>query len=392
MTRQSPYKPTLQPSRYKPVTRRSSSQDSFAQDPENDEELFMAKAEQFTVPLSELRKGVTSSRNRGVVTGGASSMFSEPSGRVLVEATPSQSDSSQNQQPSEAHPLYVETQIVEQMDSRGSDREDGSGGSDSEPSSSYRRFLKGERDPEPLEATQPSTQPDDFRIPAFSHEQSPFNSANSPFSLNPSHAAVASTSNAPQSGPRSLLNLVNPDLRYRYKAFEKVTSHAQPAGQTNLPNQQPLRTSARNRVQESFPVAESSLKRPIAPQKSTRPPPNARTTLIEQSSGSSPTPMDIVPDSEPLRGQSGGQSVPAIHNDTTMEPPPNQIVKRTVPDFEDEEEDVPLAAAVAKKPRGRPPKNPGNKGKGVAGNVIDMIAVSLLQSFSQCLVCICRKR
>lgn len=233
MTRFSPYKPPVQaPSRYKPPLRpiSPSSQDSFACDADDTEERFLAKSEKFAVPLSELdRQGSSPVRGPQNTTGGTStsSMYayptpgrkqhvpsSPPTGRVLVEATPSESSQSQD----EAHNVsnqWVETQPSEDPEPENQQRPsamqvDKSGDAngsdcDSEPSSSYKRLLRGEHDPSPP-VEMVATQVDDSDI--LEAETGPTSWGNKP-----------STGAGPSTGPRSLISMVAPGNRYRYRSY-----------------------------------------------------------------------------------------------------------------------------------------------------------------------------
>ncbi|KAH9483918.1 hypothetical protein JR316_0003396 [Psilocybe cubensis] len=389
VTRQSPYKPTLAASRYKPVQRRSSSEDSFAQDPELDEQLFIARSEKFNIPISELARNSSpepeaksppmfQSRSSGrmpQIRG-----MDSPHGRILVEATPSQSTSSQKSHHIEETQISEEPQYEDMLHNplTANRHVEDVGYQSSEHSSSYGEMAKEpEQELQPtqpstqlqLEQTQPSTQVEESDILA------PL-SVQSPFSINPSHAAGPSTVN---SGPRSLLALVNPGALYRYSAYRQDEKHLH------------------RRATGGWTVPEKDLhlQRATSPpnavsRRSNLPPPHAKRGFSDDAfAGSlSPEPMDvdIVPDSEPLRndvelssrrtrnsapGQpSANPGLPKSNQEPVkvadMCPPPEAKLHPVPAEDEDEDEDgVPLATVIAaKRPRGRPPKNPPSKGKG----------------------------
>ncbi|KAF8965254.1 hypothetical protein BDZ97DRAFT_1812840 [Flammula alnicola] len=357
-TRQSPYKPTLQTStRYKPPPRppsRTSSQDSFACDPENNEELFLAKSEQFAVPLSELGKGSSPVRDLDA-TGGTSgsSMYapysktsrqpvslSPPRGRVLVEATPSNSSGSQSQSQDDHRSVsqrMEETQF-------------GSGYESSEPSSSVFRFYAN-RGPEPapapvLEATQPSTQPEDSHLPEASTGRNPLSAVPSVIQSGP---AAASASNP--SGPRSLLSLVRPENRWRYRELGNALNAVPPAQSSNRQVDEPI-----PETQPSFP--EAPPPRRGFPSKSS--------TVPSAPSAHAPSlvPVDFMevkgaaaPSKPVLARTPVAASVQAGKKPIWTQYPRLRRRRR---------EDVPLAV-VAHRRRGRPPgRKNANKGKGKA--------------------------
>ncbi|KDR81687.1 hypothetical protein GALMADRAFT_239810 [Galerina marginata CBS 339.88] len=419
VTRQHPYKPALEaPTRYKPPPRpvsRSSSRDSFACDPDNTEEAFLTKSEKFAVPLSELGQGSSPVRDPGNATGGtSSSMFaysvptrqprapsSPPRGRVLVEATPSQSESSQSQSQSQNDrsnrtPQYEETQINEEPEPENQQGLDftlpdtdgnGSGYESSEPSSSYRRYLRGEPDPEPeptfaLAATQPSTQVDDSNF------------------VEPTTGPTSNPSNP--SGPRSLISLVPAAHRHRYENLvpptpivPTVPSNSRPANRLN--RQTPLLPSTGQDTQPSFPVErwESPMRPPslsgqshssLKPSPSRNPYPPQH---YSRGSSSRPMDMDVIPDSEPLRYESvvpvqkARVPSPAKHVQTPIiDTVKDSRIREFLADDvdiemalsgqdigseeeEEDEEDIPLAEAV-RKLKGPPGRKPANKGKGKA--------------------------
>ncbi|PPQ93283.1 hypothetical protein CVT25_015281 [Psilocybe cyanescens] len=410
VTRQSPYKPTVTASRYKPVRRRSSSEDSFAQDPELNEELFVARSEQLNIPISELVRESPPEHDARQVTVD-SSMFqyrtggrvphglgtASPHGRVLVEATPSASGSSQNES-QDMFEHFAETQITEEREygQRYNPISVGQGVNSnyqsSEDSSSYGRLSREGHDlhsePEQFEPTQPSTQLQlEETQPSTQLEDSGMlapHTVQSLFSLNPSHAAGASTSNTVP-GPRSLIGLVNPENRYRYRGLEADD----PSGQASNRAVQPSNNSLFP-ISEGYGTAASfPVQRIMAPANATagksNPSPTKRVPG-ESLRSLSPQPMDldVVPDSEPLRidtdpttrktrnttPQTRNPGKPKAnkgHLDVADMCPPPQLKVQPVPEEEEEEEeeeDIPLAATAAKRPRGRPPKNAPNKGKG----------------------------
>lgn len=267
MTRQSPHKPTALSTRYKPVHRpRSSSQDSFARDSDNnhEEKLLLATSEQFALPLSELGKGSSPTRDPSDATGvtSSSSMMdfprarrqpvtsSPPRGRILVEDTPSQSSGSPSQDEHRSISQRMEeSQLLDSVFSGNQQDFDapmdgdgnGSGYESSEPTSSAARFYREGAKANPvvhkaMEATQPSTQP------STQLEELHADSGTSHFKDIQSILSMPVTaSNHSGPGPRSLLSMVRPENRYRYREY----GHASNVAPQPPPGPPPLQAGSR---------------------------------------------------------------------------------------------------------------------------------------------------
>ena len=381
MTRQSPYKPTPQgPSRFnlpRPPSR-SSSQDSFACDPDNAQEAFLATSEKFVVPLSELGRDSSPLRGSPSAIGGISSrsMYlnstsgrrSPPSpsiGRVLVEATPSGSSQSQSQdEPPSFSQRLEETQLIDppgpenqqSVDDMAVDKDLG-GYESSEPSSSL--YRSGPREPEPeMQATQPSTQPEDSNmLDAAAHD------------LFSNIISTGGGTSHSKSGP-PLLSLVPPAQRHRY---------------ININNKTPLEPviPSAQETQPSFDVdialpPEKSIGHSLAASIL-----SSRRAFPGKPSLQPPSPAgfpDVVPDSEPMRNgfspakkATASSKTPIIahgkyHRSDDRDVEPDTAIKDLIGaagSMDDEDEDIPLAAVSRK--RGRPPsKKSTNKGKAKA--------------------------
>lgn len=343
-------KPTTRSSSLKPqVSRfnfyrrphsRSDSQDSFACDPsDKPEEQFLAKSDKFALPLSELAEHP--SPTRGPSNDTISSSYardSPPAGRVLVEATPSYSGSSLNDEPHIIQNLE-ETQLVEDprpenrqvLDEMTVDKE-GSGYESSEPSSSYHRFLDGDRDPD-MQPTQPSTQVDASTSNIFAEDAIPWSNIRS---------VPAS------SGPNSLMSMVDPRKRWRYV------------------NRDPPPPASK-----SFPPPNVSNSRNSPVRVRPRPP-----------SPVPPDTMDVVPDSEPVVEDNVGPIAPRVRRHAQDSPLPllnDSVVRESdahmevsdqlknitqqKEEEEDEEDEIPLAALARKAPHNQAHGKPSAKSK-----------------------------
>lgn len=336
----------------------------------------MAKSEKFVVPLSELGRDSSPLRGSPSAIGGISSrsMYlnstsgrrsprSPSIGRVLVEATPSGSSQSQSQdEPPSFSQRLEETQLVDPpgpenqqgVDDMAVDKDSG-GYESSEPSSSL--YRSGPREPEAeMEATQPSTQPEDSNmLDAAAHD------------LFSNIISTGGGTSHSKSGP-PLLSLVPPAQRHRY---------------ININNKAPLGPviPSAQETQPSFDVdialpPEKSIGHSLAASiLSSRRAFPAKLSLQPPSPAGFP---DIVPDSEPMRnGFSPAKKATAssktpifahgkyhksddIEPDTAIEDPIGAAGS-----MDDEDEDIPLAAVSRK--RGRPPgKKSANKGKAKA--------------------------
>lgn len=275
----SPYKPTPPPvSRYKQPPRppvRTESQDSFAYDPVGNEGRFIATAEQFAVPLSVLAKGSSPLRDSDT-SGGTSldSMYhrntrqparppppSPPRGRVLVEATPSQSTDSQQSQSQPAEPAEParksafqrlfpnEPEIQPSFESgnlghgRHAAYPHGDPGTTRRSASpvqihpdllATQSSLHDDPQTQPSHApveTQPSTQFDDSRAlePDIEEGATPFTLA---------QPVLHSTGATGASRPRSLLDMVPPQNQWRYRHYgdaQNSMPHDQPAPTPSIP-------------------------------------------------------------------------------------------------------------------------------------------------------------
>ncbi|KAF9535266.1 hypothetical protein CPB83DRAFT_779065 [Crepidotus variabilis] len=385
ITVMSTHKPST--SRHNPTRRPPSSPtgstDSFGE-PYKQDELSLARADKFNIPLSALGADSSPARegsNATNATGGTSHIsassyhgsrmpvnLSPPTGRVLVEATPSNSTQSQEYNQQNLSQQLEATQLVDEemppnqlaKESNMADKDGNTSGSDSEPTSSYRRFLGGDRGPPPeLEATQPSTQVHDSSADIFRDEEE-IPTSN-----------VRSAPNPSGGGGRSLLSMVSRENQYRYRREnfmdQQAVTPAQPSyrsGQTSNGGYQETQPSN----DPSFPpYASGNLQR-------TNPSSNASSsghapTRTRQRPGS-PMPldnMDFVPDSEPPAEQSPRKMVvsPAKprrqssppprakgrmlveNSDVEMAPPKQKGKAKAVARQEEgeEEEDVPLAVA-----------------------------------------------
>ncbi|KIM49330.1 hypothetical protein M413DRAFT_438515 [Hebeloma cylindrosporum] len=391
VTRQTPYNPTPQgPSRFhlpRPPSR-SSSQDSFACDPDNAQEAFLAKSEQFVVPLSELGRDFSSLRGSPSAIGGTSSrsMYvnstsgrpsprSPSTGRVLVEATPSGSSQSQSQdEPPGFSQRLQDTQLVDPPgpeNQRGTDDldmvvdKDFGGYESSEPSSSL--YRSGPREPEPeMEATQPSTQPEDSNmVDAEAHD------------LFSNIISTGGGTSHSKSGP-PLLTLVPPAQRHRYL---NITNN-RPLGPV-IPSAQETQPSFD--VDIEIPPGKSLGHSLAASIMSSRP------AFPVKPSPQPPSPVgfpDVVPDSEPMRKDFSpakkatktpivthekypGSDDQDVETDTAMK----DLIEAAGSMDDEDEEDIPLATVSRK--RGRPPgKKSANKGRAKASKQLVQEAVS----------------
>ncbi|KAF8163374.1 hypothetical protein B0H34DRAFT_764888 [Crassisporium funariophilum] len=419
VARQTPYK-IQTTSRYKQPARppsRTSSQDSFAADPSDDpQELFLAKSKLFAIPISELARNSSPTRDPRQATGGAfNAMFaysspsrqprtpsSPPQGKILVEATPSQSGSSQSVTDPSQHlsHQFEATQLADEpvvqnrpavvmavdKDKNG----DGSGYESSEPTSSFGRFLDGERDPEPeMQATQPSTQPDDSHMSTV--DVGP--STRGGWSTNPSAATGISTNN-PQSGPRSLVKMVRPENQWRYQKYNQpqqimpsIQSFKQPQFNPSLRSHIP--SSSGQETQPSFPdqmvaILPHSSNLPHVPSNMTPTRGFSKRVSPHVASPGLIDSMDVIPDSEPLR--------PELDFSSPKRPLTSKLISRSPPkgrkdnvrttahedvdmaeplaapqqeEEEEDEDDIPLAATTRGKGRFLPKRVDKGKGKAV---------------------------
>ncbi|KJA27104.1 hypothetical protein HYPSUDRAFT_35669 [Hypholoma sublateritium FD-334 SS-4] len=423
----SAYKPTPPPvSRYKQPPRppiRTSSQDSFAYDPADNEGRLIATAAQFAIPLSELARGSSPSRDFDT-SGGTSldSMYhhntrqqarppppSPPRGRVLVEATPSQSTDSQQSQPAEpaeparksafqrlfpndpgTHPAFESANLDRGWHAAYAHGDPGGPRRSASPVQIHPDLLATQSsvhdDPhsQPSHAqveTQPSTQFDDSRAPEPDIEEGA-----TPFSL--AQSVKRSTGATGASHRHSLLAMVAPQNQWRYRQYGNA--------QNSMPYEQPAPTPSipPSELQETQPSFEAPPPRRGFPVKSltatTAPSAPSLPSMIPVDS------MEVVPDSEPARrgiqaspkkaspkkpaavpqkaaqvhpaeGAAGKGKAVAVNEDSEMSAVDEE--PQRVADAEDEdEEEIPLAVvAAAPKKRGRPPgKKNANEGKGKA--------------------------
>lgn len=311
-----------------------SSQDSFAGDlSQNPEQQFLAIAEQFEVPLSELGRSVVSSGGSGRYTSPGYTTYSmashsrrdqrpySPEGRVLVAATPSNSVGSQSQRiEDESQMSYSIGRQPDDQDIITDGFDDASqqsqGSEISIPSSSYQRFLNGEKEDEParmFQATQPSTQPStqpftqpdadilehDALHKSRGGDSGPVGGSSNVHSDIHNHSAP---STLPQS--RNLLSLVNPKNKWRYQQYEnKAPGLPSQRGQTGASSTPGGNTNGvMDETQPSFDD-EPRMK----PMQRRFPKPPGFSKFAPKSSSRDRTPddpMDVVPDSEPLRGES----------------------------------------------------------------------------------------
>lgn len=324
-------------------TRFDFSQDSFAgpisQDPEKQ---FLATSGQFGVPISELER--VAERAEDIESNSAMFAYSlpqssdprpSPQGIVLVAATPSNSDGSQSQDiPSEdpprnaidsqdyeidhAQPPYENTMIVDGDGAQygyASSPHSTQGYESSAPSSSYARFLNGEPDPAPEpQATQPSTQPDNDGMTGSIETQLAWGP--SPSNTNPASAysdqynAISTSTTTRMTAPRNLLSLVDPRKLWKYQHYHNQVPRAQLASAGAPPVDEAHAVSLSEETQPSYEDEErAALQRRVLPASRTVTPPMAQREVL----GATPTrqqvqamtdPMDVIPDSEPLRGAS----------------------------------------------------------------------------------------
>jgi hypothetical protein len=346
---------------------RSDSQDSFACDLDNKpEEQYLARSDKFALPLSEL--GKHSSPVRAPSNATASSSYhkerSPPSGRILVEATPSHSGSSQHDEPLNISQQLEATQLVDdhgeviqlKNDAMTVDKDgNGSGYESSEPSSSYHRFLDGERTSEPqMQATQPSTQVDDSAAEPLPEDAIPWSNLRS--APHPSASSV----------PQSLLSMVAPENRWRYRQYLQPGSGAQANGGT-IPSTFGQASGSRDRrTPSSFPASPMGLSIPSGPNTTHKMRPR-----LPPPSPVRPDAMDIVPDSEPIAHEEELQtsklhpvlpvslhtSVNPLHRsknpmmrgsdmDVDLPEPTRRVALRREEEEEEDEDEVPLALLV----------------------------------------------
>jgi len=338
------------------LTSRSDSQDSFACDlDQKPEDQYAARSDKFALPLSAL--GKHSSPIRVSCNATASSSYhkdhSPPSGKILVEATPSHSGSSQPDEPLNLSQQLEATQLVDdhgevfrlKNDPVTVDKDgNASGYESSEPSSSYHRFLDGERTSEPQnQATQPSTQVEDSTVEPFPDDAIPWSNLRSA-----PHPSVSSA-------PHSLLSMVAPENRWRYRQYLGTGSGG--ANGMILPSTFGQTSGSRNRrTPSSFPASPVGLSIPSGPS-TTR-----HTHLgIRPPSPVLPDAMDIVPDSEPIAHEEDLQtSANSVHlskrpmsrdGDMDMDmdfPEPTRRLVHRREEEEEEEEEIPLASLAAK--------------------------------------------
>jgi len=334
---------------------RSDSQDSFACDlDQKPEDQYAARSDKFALPLSALGKHSSPIRVPSNTT--ASSSYhkdqSPPSGRILVEATPSHSGSSQQDEPLNLSQQLEATQLVDdhgdviqlKNDPVTVDKDgNASGYESSEPSSSYHRFLDGERTSEPQnQATQPSTQVEDSTAEAFPGDAIPWSNLRS--------APHPSASSA----PHSLLSMVAPENRWRYRQYLGTGSGGQASGIILPSTFGQTSGSSDRRTPSSFPASPIGLSIPSGPSitRATRP-------RIRLPSPVRPDAMDIVPDSEPIALEEVLQtSATSVHRskdpmsrDGDMDidfPEPTRGLDHRREEEEEEEEEIPLASLAAK--------------------------------------------
>jgi hypothetical protein len=235
--------------------------------------------------------------------------FLHPGGHILVAATPSNSDGSQSQPSQPFDDFHGHGQ---KDDYRGRVIADGGddiasqhstqGYESSFPSSSYERLLNGERDPDQddaqLQATQPCTQQD-------TQAESGAQTRTVDTDTTRDDVAFTNTTSTTNPHPRSLLSMVNPNHKHRYEKFQDGISGLPQRRNQNPPvHQQSL--YAPTPLQETQPAFEEEPPRRQFPKPT-------RSTAPQTSNTSSRTPtlllenndqMDVVPDSEPLRGDS----------------------------------------------------------------------------------------
>ncbi|KAF8636637.1 hypothetical protein AX17_003445 [Amanita inopinata Kibby_2008] len=316
---------TSVPRRIKPPSRprspSESSQDSFAVNGVDPERQFLASTKQFQVPLSELGRNTMSGPSNPSGSVGENSGSSlivyppltrssrashSPQGHVLVAATPSETGRSQEQEQHarQRHQSYNDG-IQGRVDSDKATVDDEINSQNSNSSSAPGSSLYEPHDQAQaadIQATQPSTQPDDTHTT---------NSPDPPWLLAAAKAVKQPTSgesSMPKSsvsdetksttGGRTLLSLINPRNQWRFQRCHNIMMEAQ-----NYHNQAENDTAQQNLVgQETRPSFEAQVVSQVDPPKPARQS-NSSPRIRREQYKAPPTvdAMDIVSDSEPSR-------------------------------------------------------------------------------------------
>jgi hypothetical protein len=222
--------------------------------PQDPAREFLASAKQFEVPLAELGRYIQGSQTDypeqpsfemflSKSRGRNSSRKPESStiGKVLVEATPSISGSSQSQ-PSQPSQIDIpDTDLYTNRQPDIYDYEPGVANVSQEsqnnsPSSSYERFLAGEPEPGEVQledenqATQPSTQPGNITDVSDADAQWGTGTDVHTSGANTSHnwiTPAALTTSTVASDPRALASMVNPNKKWRFTKYgqEQAAMH-----------------------------------------------------------------------------------------------------------------------------------------------------------------------
>ncbi|KAF5330425.1 hypothetical protein D9619_005443 [Psilocybe cf. subviscida] len=374
VTRQSPHKPGAMSTRHKPVPRpssRASSVDSFARDPEldNAEERLIANAEQFNIPISELGKG-SSRLDASDMSSGISNSFKIPAPAGVVLCPDSQESNQRSRSHEEEEPRSTtsdlqETQPFELEATQLEHDPSGNSYESSQAASDIAGFYKkkGMDDSgSSLEQTQLASEvEDEHEVRMVEQER---RAKNDLFSL----PATTFTSTSTGSG---LMSMVHSSVRSRYEGLQPM--------RTEDESSRPATSSLLVETQPSFPEApppKRSIPAPRLPLKKLAP----TSPAID--------PLDVVPDSEPPAPpepvkrqpqQAAGPSKPSPAYTTPLLKKKTDgkgasstkaavnalpvLPEEKILEDDSEGEGSPLAAVIAKRPRGKAPATANGKGK-----------------------------
>ncbi|PFH54280.1 hypothetical protein AMATHDRAFT_53168 [Amanita thiersii Skay4041] len=315
------------------------SQTSFGVDTTDLERRFLASAPQFQVPLSEL-----------VDRRSLSPVVRKPQGRILVSATPS--DSEENQTPVTK---YNAKEVNQQYNNNAMPLDDDSisqhSNSSSTPGSSLYDSRNAEQPAEGLQATQPSTQHDESEVNFLPNSDWLLSAApktSSPGGSNQPKGDTVPEATSSTSGGRSLLGMVDRNNKWRYQRCQELIRRNNQAATTNgsIAAQQ---NSVVQEVSTTY-EAEAELPPSVDSRKTSTVPPHLRRDQMRNQTAPKDT-MDVVPDSEPSREE--------VSSLALNEPAPRvddaggtRVRKQTRESDrlsgDDEEEDIPLAKVAPK--------------------------------------------
>lgn len=280
-----------------------------------------------------------------------SRIMASPQGQVLVDATPSHSESSQLDEIEQAQTQQFSVQDLKiredkQSDERHKNTLDDDVKSDasthsltSSSPSSYGRFLNGlqaDAPPDPnMQATQPSTQPEDVEMSFTGEDNAVPETWESALSgQNPLTGPPGPSASIASTAPKSILGLVNPNKLWKYKKFQVAhqqqrrpspftpsTSHPMPIIQETQPSfdfdtiaeppgpSRPQPSPVRNQANSSSEWQETqpSFDEPPPPRRLALSRPLVPVHAFTNNHGQpaiKPDALDVVPDSEPLREES----------------------------------------------------------------------------------------